>query len=108
MCYKNDTACRSLQPPPHHLPLSLPCFTPLASKSDNHYGQRDLGAKFRRSAEREGNQRITAERERRRKERRMREAEGEAGSASAGRKAALMYPIQTMSEIRWSWNAVSS
>ena len=31
---------------------SLPCFTPLASKSDNHYGQRDLGAKFRRSAER--------------------------------------------------------
>ena len=44
---------------------SLPCFTPLASKSDNHYGQRDLGAKFRRSAEREreGNQRITAERE---------------------------------------------
>ena len=65
---------------------SLPCFTPLASKSDNHYGQRDLGAKFRRSAEREGNQRITAERERRRKERRMREAEGEAGSASAGRQ----------------------
>ena len=48
------------------------------------------------------------ERERRRKERRMREAEGEAGSASAGRKAALMYLIQTRSKIRWSWYAVSS
>ena len=43
---------------PHHLALLFfppfpPSFLPLASESNNHYGQRDLGAKFRRSAERE-------------------------------------------------------